>query len=434
MENNENKEIREEVGAEETSESQTSSDGVSADVPQENGEEFSLAGAIWTYDEQLTHDRKALKKAGRKSALTFAAVMAGVFAAAIAVLLLVIFFGSELYKTEKTVYRETVVYVREDGTVGGKLSVGEVYNKVSPSTVEVKVTRDGSSGTGTGIVMSSDGYILTNAHVVENAKTVSVKMHDSNVFKASLVGIDVLADVAVIKIAPGSYSLTPAEFGKSSELLVGETVVAIGCPAGHFLTATEGIVSATPKMVEMHDEEGNLEKEMLVIQTSAELNPGNSGGPLINLDGKVIGINSMKLTVAPDGTPYESLGYAIPIDEALVLAERLKAGETTKGEGITKKSMRLGITGGMCSKGEEDGLGGKFEESGVFVSKVSEKSNASGHLEGGDIILTYAGHRIESFDPFSEYVKKMKDGDVLKLTVYREGKVIDVEIKMDIMK
>ncbi len=409
-------------------------DSTSGTAPDSNRNEAPIPPPTWNYGEQNKFDKKESKKSGKSGALVFAGVMAGIFSGALVFLALAIVFGGSLYKTEKVVYKENVVYVREDGTVTGKLSVGEVYNKVLPSTVEVKVTRTNSSGTGTGIVMSEDGYIITNAHVVENSTSISVKTHDENVFKANLIGLDTLADVAVIKIEPGSYKLAPATFGKSSDLLVGDVVVAIGCPAGHFLTATEGIVSAPIKMVEMHDESGRVEKEMLVLQTSAELNPGNSGGPLINLSGEVIGINSMKLTVASDGTPYEGLGYAIPMDEAMILVERLKAGEKTMGEGIAVKAMRLGITGGMCEKGADDGMGGKFAESGVYITEVQKGSNADKKLFPGDIILTYNGNRIEVFENFSEYVKKLKNNDVLKLTVYRDGKTVDVEITMDIMK
>lgn len=377
---------------------------------------------------------KKTKNEGKQNAKIFAAVMACVFSGAIIVLILAVAFGGSLYRPEKIVYKDRVVYVREDGTVSGKLSIPEVYNKVLPSTVEVNVSRSASSGTGTGIIMSGDGYIITNAHVVEEAKTISVKLYDETEFDAELCGLDILADLAVIKIKPGSYELVPATFGRSSDLLVGEAVVAIGCPAGHFLTATNGIVSAPIKAIEINAAEGYVEKEMLVLQTSAQLNPGNSGGPLINLDGEVIGINTMKLTNASDGTPYEGLGYAIPIDEAMVLIEKLKNGEQTQGEGLATKTMRLGITGGICTKGEDDGTGGKFAESGVFVTEVQNGTNADGYLEAGDIIISFNGIRITDFDPFSEHIKSLKDKDVLSLEVYRDGKTVKVDIPMSILK
>ncbi len=396
--------------------------------------EEKRSAAIWRYEEQNGHDKRLSKKEGRRNAGIFAAVMSLVFTGAILVLVLALIFGGALYRDEKVVYRDKVVYVREDGIVAGRLTVGEVYSKVAPSTVEVSVTRKESAGTGTGIIMTEDGYIITNAHVVENAISISVKLHDEQTFKAYLVGLDVLADLALIKVETAGYKLVPAEFGRSGELNVGDGVVAIGCPAGLFLIATNGIVSAPIKMTEIHADAGYVEKEMLVLQTSAELNPGNSGGPLANMEGQVVGINSMKLVFAADGTPYESLGYAIPIDEAMVIINRIKAGEQTRGEGIAVKTMRLGITGGFCMKGDSDGNGGTFAETGVYVTDIQAGTNADGKLKAGDIITAYNGRRIESFDPFSEHIKGMKDGDVLKLSVLRGNAKIDVEIKMDITK
>ena len=173
---------------------------------------------------------------------------------------------------------------------------------------------------------------------------------------------------------------------------------------------------------------------MYLLQTSAPLNPGNSGGPLCNLDGQVIGINTLKMIQSADGTPYESLGFSIPIDEALEIIEDIKAGKQTTGGEISKKTMKLGISGVICVKGESDGAGGKYGESGVYVADVSAGSNADGNLKVGDIIVAFEGNAISEFDPFSNHIKSMNNGDKLTLTVYRGGQLITVVIEMSIFK
>lgn len=393
----------------------------------------------WSYERQNNSDKKQRRNGSKGSVRTFVIVMTTVFATAIITLIVAMLLGSALYRDDKVVREEIIigdrtVYVHEDGSVGGKLTIPEVYEKLKPSTVEISVTASNGSGTGTGIIMSEDGYVITNAHVVEGAKTIKVTFFDKKTYDAELIGLDELADVALVKIKDTSVKFTPAEFGSSSDLLVGEAVVAIGCPAGYFLTATNGIVSALPTTIEIYEEDGYTEKEMYLLQTSAPLNPGNSGGPLCNLDGQVIGINTLKMIQSADGTPYEGLGFSIPINEALEIINDIKEGKQTSGGDISKKTMKLGVTGTICVKGESDGMGGKYAESGVYVADVSKGSNADGNLKIGDIIVAYEGNAISEFDPFSNHIKTLKDGDKLTLTVYRDGKTITVVIQMSIHK
>ena len=395
--------------------------------------------AKWSYERQNESDKKQRAKKSGGSVRTFVIVMTAVFATAIITLIVSMLLGSALYRDDKVIREEIIigdrtVYVHEDGSVGGKLTIPEVYEKMKPSTVEISVTTSKGGGTGTGIIMSEDGYVITNAHVVEGAKTIKVTFFDKKQYDAELIGLDTLADVALVKIKDTSVKFTPAEFGSSSDLLVGVAVVAIGCPAGYFLTPTNGIVSALPTTIEIYEEDGYTEKEMYLLQTSAPLNPGNSGGPLCNLDGKVIGINTLKMVQSADGTPYEGLGFSIPINEALDIINDIKAGKQTAGGEISKKTMKLGITGSICVKGESDGAGGKYGESGVYVADVSKGSNADGNLKIGDIIVAFEGNAISEFDPFSNHIKTLKDGDKLTLTVYRDGKMITVVIEMSIVK
>lgn len=408
--------------------------------PENTGNSALFADyARWNYERQNDFDKKQRKSGSGGSVRTFAIVMTAVFATAIITLIVAMLLGSALYRDDKVVREEIIigdrtVYVHEDGSVGGKLTIPEVYEKMKPSTVEISVTASNGSGTGTGIIMSEDGYVITNAHVVEGAKKITVTFFDKKTYEADLIGLDELADVALVKIKDTSVKFKPAEFGSSSNLLVGEAVVAIGCPAGYFLTATNGIVSALPTTIEIYEEDGYTEKEMYLLQTSAPLNPGNSGGPLCNLDGQVIGINTLKMIQSADGTPYEGLGFSIPIDEALEIINDIKAGKQTAGGDISKKTMKLGITGSICVKGESDGMGGKYGESGVYVADVSKGSNADGNLKIGDIIVSFEGNTISEFDPFSNHIKEMKDGEKLTLSVYRDGKVIEVVIEMSIHK
>ena len=393
----------------------------------------------WLYERQNHSDKKQRTNNSRTSVRTFVIVMASVFATAIITLIVSMLLGSALYRDDKVVREEIIVgdrtvYVHEDGSVGGKLTIPEVYEKMKPSTVEISVTTSKGGGTGTGIIMTEDGYVITNAHVVEGAKTIKVTFFDKKQYDAELVGLDTLADVALVKIKDTSVKFTPAKFGSSKDLLVGEAVVAIGCPAGYFLTVTNGIVSARPTTIEIYEDGGYTEKEMYLLQTSAPLNPGNSGGPLCNLDGEVIGINTLKMVQSSDGTPYEGLGFSIPIDEALDIINDIKAGKQTSGGEISKKTMKLGITGTICVKGESDGAGGKYGESGVYVADVAKDSNADGSLKVGDIIVAFEGNAISEFDPFSNHIKEMKDGEKLTLTVYRDGKTITVVIEMSIVK
>lgn len=393
----------------------------------------------WLYERQNNSDKKQRASGSKTSVRTFVIVMSTVFATAIVTLIVAMLLGSALYRDDKVVREEIIigdrtVYVHEDGSVGGKLTIPEVYEKMKPSTVEISVTTSKGGGTGTGIIMTEDGYVITNAHVVEGAKTIKVTFFDKKSYDADLIGLDTLADVALVKIKDTSVKFTPAKFGSSDDLLVGEAVVAIGCPAGYFLTATNGIVSARPTTIAIYEEGGYTEKEMYLLQTSAPLNPGNSGGPLCNLDGEVIGINTLKMVQSADGTPYEGLGFSIPINEALDIINDIKAGKQTAGGEISKKTMKLGVTGTICVKGESDGMGGKYGESGVYVADVSKDSNAYGNLQVGDIIAAYEGNAITEFDSFSNHIKAMKDGEKLTLTVYRNGKTITVVIEMSILK
>ena len=224
----------------------------------------------------------------------------------------------------------------EEKPEGEAMDAQAVYDKVAPSTVTVTVRRDPDSekpdSTGTGIIATADGYIITNAHVVLHSKSVYVKVttYDGQEYDAVVVGSDRTTDLAVIKT--NDYGFTPAQFGDAGELSIGEWVLAIGNPGGERFSSslTRGIISGLDREVGEYSENG-----MTYIQTDAAINPGNSGGPLVNMYGQVVGINSSKIMT--EG--YEGMGFAIPVSTAKDIIDQLLAG------GYVEGRVRLGIMG-----------------------------------------------------------------------------------------
>ena len=261
-------------------------------------------------------------------------------------------------------------------------SVEEVAGKVLPSVVALDVSAGGTGGSGSGVVLTEDGLILTNDHVVTLAGAadpetaeVTVSFADGTTTTADVVGTDPLTDTALVQ-ANDVSGLTPVTLGQSGDLDVGEQVVAIGSPYGLDSTVTSGIVSALDRPVEVaRDENGNT-TAYPAIQTDAAINHGNSGGALVNMDGQLVGINSSIRT--PDGSDPDAgsigLGFAIPIDEVVPIVEQLRAGETPT-------HARLGIEVGDA-------------ENGAAVGSIEEGSAAAqAGLEEGDVITRIAGPR-----------------------------------------
>ena len=223
-------------------------------------------------------------------------------------------------------------------------SVARVADQVLPSVVSIQFTGAAGSGSGSGVVISDDGLILTNNHVVEGAAdggSLTVNFSDGTSTAAEIVGRDPAADLAVIRVAK-SDGLVPAKLGSSDALKVGQTVVAIGSPLGLSGTVTTGIVSAKNRAVTAGAGEAGAEPSVLnAIQTDAAINPGNSGGALVNLKGEVVGINSAIATLgASTGSQSGSigLGFAIPIDQAKWIVDQLVA----TGDGNSRPARRLG--------------------------------------------------------------------------------------------
>jgi len=302
----------------------------------------------------------------------------------------------------------------EEEYTDGVLSTEEIAAKVRPSVVGIQTYRTEYPmqvyGTGSGIIMSEDGYIVTNAHVVSGATGGILVILDNNEeYEAEVVGIDEKTDVAVIKI--DASNLTAAEFGNSDELVVGERIVAIGNPTGMNLagSVTQGIVSGLKRLISVTNEETNETIEMEAIQVDAAINPGNSGGALINKYGQVVGINSSKLS----STQIEGIGFAIPISTAKPIVDDLIA------YGYVRGRVLLGITYYPVS----DAVGAMSGYTpGLWVQSVREDMDAYAKgLRAGDIITQIDGQDVRDSATVKGILSAKKPGDSVELTVVQQS-------------
>ena len=294
------------------------------------------------------------------------------------------------------------VELQDAGSV--PLSYREIYEKNAPSIVSIEAEQTYEYSTGTGVVLTQDGYIVTNAHVVAGANHVNVAFSDNQVLPASLVGFDADEDLAVLKV--NAQGLTPAEFGDSSQLHVGDPVAAIGDPLGYRSTITDGIISSLDREV---DVEGIT---MVLIQTSAAINFGNSGGALINQYGQVVGITTIKI-VTDDGSA-ESLGFAIPSRRVKYVVDTLIAGETV-GTGV------FGFT--VSTRALEGG--------GLEILSVDGASDAAAKgVQAGDVILSADGQAVTSTQDLARLKLSMGPGDLVTLTLRRGEEIFTVEVAL----
>ena len=305
------------------------------------------------------------------------------------------------------------------------LSGEEIYAKVSPSVVSIQAVNltSGEGGTGSGVIMSADGYIITNNHVVVDENTgvqqdkITVYMSDGTSFPAEVIGLDEQTDLAVLKIDPAGTTLTPAEFGDSNSLQVGEEVYAIGSPGGLELanTITGGHISALNRDITIDD------RVMSLIQTDAAINPGNSGGALINKYGQVIGITSAKLGISY----YEGLGFAIPMDTVKPIVDELIQ------NGYIAGRPQIGISGQNVSEQQSAAYG---IPQGVRVINVDSRSNAAAAgVQANDIITGINGTEVTDMDGVNAVKDELSAGDKITLTLYRmsTGKTFTVSFALN---
>ena len=317
-----------------------------------------------------------------------------------------------------------------DGTVSA-MSDQDIAAKLTPSVVCIQNyqvtqnygfmqtdTSDSSvspAGEGSGIIMSEDGYIITNAHVVEGATSLKVMTSDGETYEAQLIGSDTVTDLAVVKI--DATGLTAAEFGSSEDLRVADKVMAIGNPGGHELSSsvTIGYVSALNRAIANNTTGYTME----YIQTDAAINPGNSGGALINEYGQVVGINSAKISA----TGYEGLGFAIPIDTAQPIISDLIQ------YGYVKDRAVLGISGQFI-----DSMTGRFYglPQGEYVAQLNSSEAQASGLQVGDVITAIDGQQLDSESTLRSAILSKKPGDTVTLQVYRSStqQSATVELKL----
>lgn len=259
------------------------------------------------------------------------------------------------------------------------------------------------AGQGSGVIFTADGYIITNAHVISAAtKGMSVTLSDGRDYEGKLIGSDEASDIAVIKIA-GEF--TPIEIGDSSEVNLGEQVVAIGNPGGYGGTVTSGIVSGTDRLVRG----GNSGIKMSCLQVDAAINPGSSGGALLNMWGQLIGITSSKLA----STDYDGIGFAISSNAVIPVVEQIVA------NGYVKDRPKVGITYYAVSEAQAKIYG---NHAGLYVQSVEDGVDAANYLKPGDIITEIDGQRVDDSAAVTKILETKKAGDTLKIKYLRPDK------------
>ena len=344
---------------------------------------------------------------------------------------------------------DTVSIVKAENSKSEELTTEEAVEKVLPSVVGVEskfeVTSSNDSyyygfgfggfgnmtpqtteatATGTGVIITDNGYIVTNAHVIYDseyggglAKDISILLSDEKSYDAEVIGYDTDCDIAVLKI--DAEGLTAAEFGDSDSLKLGQSVIAIGNPLGFELTdtVTSGIVSGLNRNITIND------KEMNLIQTDAAINSGNSGGPLINKYGQVIGINSSKMSSSYSETTIEGIGFAIPSNEVSAIVDDLMK------YGYVTGKPQLGIS---CQDVTETIHDMYNIPVGVYVTAVTDKSAADkAGIESGDVIIKIDDVEVSTTEELNAEKNKHEAGEIVKLTIVRNGEEKDITVTLD---
>ncbi len=320
--------------------------------------------------------------------------------------------------------------------------INHAYSSVSPSVVHITSTvlRRGfffeiipQRGTGSGIVVSRDGYVLTNNHVIENANQIEIKLSDGKNYEAELIGSDPANDIAVIKILNPPDNLQVAPLGDSSTLRVGDLVIAIGNPFGLDRTATMGIVSSLNRSI--RSEQGYIMEGL--IQTDASINPGNSGGPLVNSRGEVIGINTAILSTSGGSI---GIGFAIPINRAKIIMEKI-----IKEDREIERRPWLGISGITVTEELAQALNLPVQKGAMVVDVVrggpADKAGLrGGNMQviyrgyvltiGGDIIVAIDGESVASMEELVRIISSKKIGQEVEITFIRGGEVMKTHAKL----
>ena len=297
---------------------------------------------------------------------------------------------------------------------GDELTLQELYKNCAESIVGISGYMDGAAGYkwGTGVILSADGLVLTNTHVIADCDRATVTLSDNTEYEAKLVGADSISDVAVLKIE--ATGLPAATFGDSSVLEVGDRVAAIGNPLGEEfrLTLTDGIISAIERGLNYKGHSMNL------LQTNTAINEGNSGGPLFNMYGQVVGITNMKMMSSYSS--IEGIGFAIPSQTVVRIVNLIVA------EGAVNGRPSIGITvGGIPDSARE-----KYDlPSGLYITAVAENSDAAAKgILPGDILIKVNGEEVSDTAQISAMKENLSVGDTMSFTIWRDGEVFEVEV------
>ena len=302
------------------------------------------------------------------------------------------------------------------GDTGEELELKELYERCADSIVAITGYVDGTAGYywGTGVILSEDGLILTNTHVIENCDRATVMLYDDSSYEARLVGADAVSDIAVLKIEAGG--LPTAEFGESSQLMVGDHVAAIGNPLGQTFrsTLTDGIISAIERGVSYNGH------SMTLLQTNTALNEGNSGGALFNMHGQVIGITNMKMMSSYSS--IEGIGFAIPSSTVRSVVNSIVSYGEMRGR------PAIGITVGAIP---EDAASHYELPEGLYVSAVTKGSDAEAKgIRVGDIVTQVNHTPVKTTVEVNNIKNELQVGDTMLFTIWREGQTMEIEVQL----
>ena len=296
------------------------------------------------------------------------------------------------------------------------LPLQEIYERNIPSVVSISCQTRTGSASGTGVVLSNDGYIVTNAHVVENAAAITVLLTDGRELYATLVGADSISDLAVLQVE--ADALVSAEFGDSAVLRVGDSVAAIGDPLGVGLrgTLTNGIVSAINRDVSVGG------RTMTLIQTNAAINSGNSGGPLINCYGQVIGIITLKIGDTASSAGVEGIGFAIPSSTVQQIVNELMT------QGYVSGRPSLGVTGMALSSFYQSYF---HLPSGYYIEEVLDSSPAhQAGIQPGDVLISVVGAAVSTGDDIAAALYGHQVGEYVDIVISRNGRYYQVNLEL----
>jgi S1-C subfamily serine protease len=335
-----------------------------------------------------------------------------------------------------TVVRQVTVADGQPAAASSALSVNEIYKRANRGVVEITVTTSSNSplgeqqrGQGSGFVYDTEGHIVTNDHVVDNASSISVTLWNGAVYKATLVGTDPATDLAVIDVDAPSSLLHPIAVGDSSKLEVGDGVVAIGSPYGLEETVTSGIVSALHR--QMQSRTGFTINDS--IQTDAAINHGNSGGPLLNSQGQVVGVNAQ---IKSDSGGSDGVGFAIPSNTVkAIVAQLLNSGKVEHaflGIGLqtipASVADELGTVQGVAVT--EVQAGTPADRAGLRQASSTRTVDGQEYATGGDVIVEVDGRTVRTAEDLQRAIDSKKPGDTITLTYSRSGDGHTVDVKL----